>query len=647
MRYFTLRLLIIGLMVSFSLPSFSQKHSLKGDGQVFWSTTFDWGDPDAPRGWSLPEGYYFEDPDNNGYNWQWYPNDSLIAEWTREAPFQSTSKADGHLGLFLNEYNNYLTERINVNNSVVFPDFDFSDKSSVVVQFEETFMNYEIYGDKNWDMILEVTADEGVHWAAFDVSLGARHKERPLDLPSGVPALYEGNISEVVAGAPNVTMKLTWRNTSLYFWMVDDFKISEAYDNDLRMKHYTLEWDDGDDMTKESVITYIPISQIGEGIGGAFTNFQTSVLNFGEMDQYGVEFEIDISKNNQSIWNQKSELGSLPMLVLDTVNITEPFTPTEFGHYKISYTFNQEDEEQTPEDNSAEIFFNVTDSVYARCDDISTEAYNYGLLGYEPDGEPDEQHFVGGIFPIYGDCEISSLSVFIEGGLADGDIELRGAVYWIPPEDEEDQTPIELLFSDIVTLDSSMFNNWYTFNLEKDGELEFLYSGDVVYAGVEYWNWHTELVPYRRYENLKLGSNKGVTLHDPVSVARSGVDADWTSGAGGQLARRKIMVHLNLNDHSNETDGVDITTALNSLDQNYPNPVKGSTEIAYQLAGASDVILEITDMTGKTVMELNEGNRPAGKHTIRVNTESLESGVYFYILKAGNFVDTKRMVVSE
>ena len=643
MKNFTLYLLITGLMTSFGLSSSAQTKSLKGDGQVFWSTTFDWGDPDADRGWTLPEGYYFEDPDDNGYNWQWYPNDSLIAEWTREAPFQSTSKEDGHLGLFLNEYNNYLPERVNVNNSVVFPEFDFSDKSSVVVQFEETLMNYEPYNEKQWDMILEVTADNGVHWAAFDVSLGARHKEHPLDLPSGVPALYEGNISEVVAGAPNVTMKLTWRNTTLYFWMVDDFKLSEAYNNDLRMKHYTLEWDDGDDMTEESIITNIPISQIVEGIGGSFTNFQTSVLNFGEMDQYGVEFEIDISKNNQSIWNQKSDIGSLPMLVLDTVDIAEPFTPTEFGHYKISYSFNQEDEEQTPENNSAEIFFNVTDSVYSRCDDISTEDYCYGLLGYTEDGLPDEQHFVGGIFPIYGDCEISSLSVYVAGGMADGDIEFRGAVYWVPPDDPDN--PIELLFSDIVPLDSSMFNNWYEFNLEKDGESEFLYPGDIVYVGVEYWNWHTELVPYRRYENLKLGANKGVTLHDPVSVARSGVDAGWNKG--GQLSRRKIMVHLNLNDHSNKIDGVDINTVLNSLDQNYPNPVKGSTEIAYELANSSDVILEITDMTGRTVLEFNEGTRPAGKHTIRVNTESLEAGVYFYTLKAGNFVDTKRMVVSE
>jgi hypothetical protein len=107
------------------------------------------------------------------------------------------------------------------------------------------------------------------------------------------------------------------------------------------------------------------------------------------------------------------------------------------------------------------------------------------------------------------------------------------------------------------------------------------------------------------------------------------------------------MTRLLLNDHSNLIDGIDMNTAMSSLEQNYPNPVTGSTEIVYELANSSDVIIEVTDMTGRTILQFNESNMPAGKHSIQVNTESLEAGVYFYTLKARNFVDTKRMIVSE
>ena len=120
----------------------------------------------------------------------------------------------------------------------------------------------------------------------------------------------------------------------------------------------------------------------------------------------------------------------------------------------------------------------------------------------------------------------------------------------------------------------------------------------------------------------------------------SGVEASFGSGIAG---KRKLMVRLNLNDNSNIIDGVDLNPSLSSLQQNYPNPVNGKTEIVYELANSTDVNVDITDMTGRTVLSFNEGNKPAGKHSLQVNTIGLEAGVYFYTLKAGNFIDTKRM----
>ena len=53
------------------------------------------------------------------------------------------------------------------------------------------------------------------------------------------------------------------------------------------------------------------------------------------------------------------------------------------------------------------------------------------------------------------------------------------------------------------------------------------------------------------------------------------------------------------------------------------------------------------DLSGRRVMEFNEGNMPAGKHTFKLESGSLEAGIYIYTIRAGNFVQTKQMVVTK
>jgi len=636
MKKFTLLLVIFGLMCS--LVSVGQNTNLKGNGETFFKTTFDWGDPAAEQGWTAPEGYLFEDPDDIGYNFHWYPNDSLNSQWVREVPWQSSSKEDGHLALYLDQYNNWLESALDVNNTIEFPKFDCSDKSSVIIRYETTFMCYS----SGWNMHVLVSADDGVHWAAYDAGFGCAHKDRPDDISTGQVAIFEANISEVAAGMSDVIIKLHWSGTSDYFWLIDDFELAEAFDNDLRLEHYVLEWNDGDDDTRESYFHNIPISQTG----GAFTNFESSVLNFGEVDQWGTYLEIDVTKNNQSIFNQTTETSVLSTLSVDTMMIEDAFTPTEFGHYKITYDFKSEEVEQSPENDISEVFFNVTDSVYSRTDDTSEETYVWGFEAYGEEGVPNEQHFVGTQLPIYADCEVDGVAVYVAGGMADGEIEFRGSLYWVPPaeDDPDDEGPIEWLTSELILLDSSQFDTWVYFPFEKDGESEFLQAGDLVYAGIEYWNWHTEVRPYKRYENFKIGSDVGVQLNDPVSIVRSGIDASWDEGT--TVTKRKFMVKLFINDHSNATDGIDLANNLSSLNQNYPNPFAGTTSFDYALNAASDVTVEVTDMTGRIVLTLDEGSKTAGSYTCSINAQNLDKGVYFYTLKAGQFSETKRMVIN-
>ncbi len=638
MRKFTLLLALLGLFLGMNSQAQNTSGTLKGSGEVFFLETFDWEDPADAKGWKAPDGYYMEDPTDTGFNWHWWPNDSLDAMYVKEPPFQSTSKDDGHLCLFAGKYNDFLgsAESTSIDNTIVFPTFDCSDKGSVVVRFETNFMEYSPLSN---GMQIMISNDAGVHWAMADCDFGVGHKDRPDDVPPGVAANFQANISDVAAGMSEVIIKIWWHGTPFYYWLIDDFQLAEAWDNDLQLQHVNVEWDDGDENTKATFTANWPLSQLS----GSLMNFEASVLNFGEVDQYGTHLEVDVSRNSQSVWSATSESLDSWVALVDTFRIAETYTPpAEYGHYKIRYDFKAEQEEQTPHDTYQEFFMNVTDSVYSRSDDTPELNWSYSFEKYA-DSTDDGMlldHFVGVEFPIYADCEVNSVSVFISGGLADGLIEFAGSIWLVPSVDLEEE-PFEMMVSsEIYVLDSSMFGTWVTMPYEKDGESEFLLAGDVVRAGLVYWNYHTDMLTNRNY-GLGMAADKSSPINDRVSYAKS--SEDWFGN--DYITKRVLLIKLNLNDNGNVIDGVNMEGNLSSLDQNYPNPFNGRTEITYKLAVANNVTVDVSDITGRVVTQLDEGFRSAGDHKVAIDAADFESGIYFYTLKAGDFSETKRMIV--
>lgn len=82
-----------------------------------------------------------------------------------------------------------------------------------------------------------------------------------------------------------------------------------------------------------------------------------------------------------------------------------------------------------------------------------------------------------------------------------------------------------------------------------------------------------------------------------------------------------------------------------SLEQNYPNPFNPTTKIKYSIPEASQISLKIYDVLGNEVAQLVNQEKPAGSYEVEFNASSLSSGVYFYKLKSGSFIQTKKMIV--
>ena len=88
-----------------------------------------------------------------------------------------------------------------------------------------------------------------------------------------------------------------------------------------------------------------------------------------------------------------------------------------------------------------------------------------------------------------------------------------------------------------------------------------------------------------------------------------------------------------------------------ALYQNYPNPFNPTTNFEFRIpalpAGKSNfefVTLKVYDVLGKEITTLVNEEKPSGVYKINFEADNLSSGVYFYTLRAGNFVETKKMI---
>jgi len=90
---------------------------------------------------------------------------------------------------------------------------------------------------------------------------------------------------------------------------------------------------------------------------------------------------------------------------------------------------------------------------------------------------------------------------------------------------------------------------------------------------------------------------------------------------------------------------VEIAPTEFSLAQNYPNPFNPITAISYQLPMNSFVTLKVYDVLGNEVATLVNEEKSAGVHEVEFNATELGSGVYFYTLKADEFLSTKKMIL--
>jgi hypothetical protein len=120
----------------------------------------------------------------------------------------------------------------------------------------------------------------------------------------------------------------------------------------------------------------------------------------------------------------------------------------------------------------------------------------------------------------------------------------------------------------------------------------------------------------------------------------------WNQMTNGELS---IWMSI-INDDELITDIEEGVTRIFSgyrLNQNYPNPFNPTTYISFELVKASNVKLVIYDISGKKVKTLLDGPFAQGRYYVEFSDKNLSSGIYFYKLIAGKFIETKKMILSK
>ena len=150
--------------------------------------------------------------------------------------------------------------------------------------------------------------------------------------------------------------------------------------------------------------------------------------------------------------------------------------------------------------------------------------------------------------------------------------------------------------------------------------------------------------------------NNGNTLVDDTRLTFDDADSWWPRISVDE----NDGIHITWDDNRNGNREIyyikgDIITAVDEnpilypaeykLMQNYPNPFNPTTTIHYVIGRMQPVSLKIYDISGKEVAILVNEEKPAGAYTVKFDVSKLSSGIYFYQLKAGDFTQTKKMIL--
>ena len=179
--------------------------------------------------------------------------------------------------------------------------------------------------------------------------------------------------------------------------------------------------------------------------------------------------------------------------------------------------------------------------------------------------------------------------------------------------------------------------NW---NFQTSGTTEDLYSVQFIDNNTGWAVGTNGAILYTTNGGTNWNSQIGGTKEGLFSVHFNDNNTGWTVGDSGT-----ILKTTNGGVSFVEEQEIDEIATNYSLTNNYPNPFNPSTKIKYSVPKSSNVVIKVFDILGKEIETLVNEEKQTGTYEITWCAENLPSGIYFYRIQAGDFVETKKMIL--
>ncbi len=497
--------------------------------------------------------------------------------------------------------------------------FNFPGVANVLFEFQQ-------YGARFTDkQALEVSTDLGVTW----VEVGSNDDITALTANGGAaytnPTNRSYNVSQALNGAPALNLMFRFRvywaasvpagnKGIMYGWFVDNVKFVEGVANDIKLK-------EAQHLTGANFWQYtkIPASQAPT----ADVVFSGIISNQGSNAQ-----DVVLTATNGSGLNQNATL-TIAGFAQDTIDILTGYNlPATLG--TITYSFAATSTNNTLSNTSDDVKtlpIEVTNGVFAT-DSYTTPALatNFFTAWSSQTGNPG----IGNIFEIFVDETAYSVKIGIGNVAAASQAtylgrDFKGVVYEF---DDVSGNWTQIAETDFHTLVAADFGKIVTIYFQAGSE-PTLITGKSYLVMAE--SFDTQEAPVALVGSQPSGQTRGKNgpaQTNFISLASS----------PGSSTVSAPVVRLSFLDDASLTE-----TTLSAL-STYPNPTSGSVKVSFDLKTASNVSINVRDLTGRSVLATTASEMNVGSQEMNIDLNAFEAGVYVLEIQAGANKITKQIV---
>lgn len=561
--------------------------AVKAEGQLWWSNQFD-----TPAEWAHTGG-----AGHTAGDWTIVTAipASIVAQ---QASYQWPATFSGASGNFAfidsdaagtsGSQDAYFTFQSNI-------DLSGAGNAAMYLTFAEYYRHYY---DQNF---VEVSNDGGATWTIFEVNPVA---EVPVNTNCVDGEVETVNITPAKGVGPwtnQVQVRFHYVGNWDWFWGIDDVKIVEAWDNDIKFTN----WYQSTDIATTQALDYYYIPQSQSSFPGL--TFGANVTNNGALDQASVALHVTATGG----YDETGTAVAINATMSDSLEVTVPYMPTGIGTKTVNLTSEITGTDSDLTNNTASFDMYLNNYQYSRDNNVST-----GSIGQisSQDAQPLK---IGNIMEIFDDMVVTNVALRLStqaAGAVGGEYfceiytyDFVGQVWNFYAETEIGE----------VTSTSA---TWV--NLAVVGGPTTIPAGETVLVVAGHFGGSDE-VRFAYAQNTIEGTVQGFdAAGDAFSLTSPGA----------------IMIRLS-------DEPLSVTEMENTFGLSvYPNPANANTTVSFDLNNEANVAVNVTDLSGKIVYTNSLGT-VNGAQKLNIDTDSLSNGVYMVNVIVDGAVSTQKLVV--